>query len=94
MRAKLTQTGRDIENNIVFLKDMSNHFIGMSITNDAENVVDYYRSIYGNRIRIVYEDTEDELWEIKWSLEHPSQTIVEFKPWYGIEWDILSRTEN
>ena len=91
MRAKLTQTGRDKDNNIVFLKDMSNQYIGMSITNDAENVVDYYRSIYGNRIRIVYEDTEDELWEIKWSLELDRGTAVSFERWNGLAWDILKR---
>ena len=91
MRAKLAQTGRDIENNIIFLKDMSNQFIGMSITNDAENVVDYYRSIYGNRVRVVYEDTEDELWEIKWSLELDRGTVVNFERWNGLAWDILKR---
>ena len=95
MRAKLTLTSRDIENNIVFLKDMSNQFIGMSITNDAENVVNYYRSIYGNRVRVVYEDTENELWEIVWvNKMNFHGTFVSFKPWYGLAWDILSRKEN
>ncbi len=91
MRAKFAQTSRDSENNIVFLKDLSNQFIGMSITNDAENVVDYYRSIYGNRVRIVYEDTENEMWEIVWSLELDPGTVVSFQPWHGMVWDKLTK---
>ena len=92
MKASFLTRGHNSKNNIVFLEDCSNHSGGMSITNDAENVVDYCRSIFGNRVRIVYRDTDSEWWEIVWSIGH-SGTEVSFKPWAGIEWDILSRVE-
>jgi len=92
MKAKVAIANRDIENNIVFLKDMSTHLGGMTITNDAESVVDYCRSLYGNRVRIVYLDTDSEWWEIDWSIEHRG-TFVSFKQWHGLVWDKLSRTE-
>jgi hypothetical protein len=66
----------------------------MTITNDAEAVVDYYRSIYGNRIRIVYLDTDGKWWEIKWSLELAFGTVVSFKPWHGLVWDKLTKVES
>ena len=91
MKAMVTQVDRDEKHNITFIEDISKHTGSMSVTNDAEGVVTWFRAIYGNRIRIVYKDTDNEWWEIKWSLEHPSRTVVEFKPWYGLEWDILSR---
>jgi hypothetical protein len=92
MKAKVAITNRDIDNDIVFLKDMSTHLGGMTITNDAEHVIDYCRSLYGNRVRVVYLDTDGEWWEIDWSIEHRG-TFVRFKPWHGLVWDKLSRTE-
>jgi len=91
MRARCSIVERDEKNNIVFLRDLSPYEGGPTITNDAEAVVDYYRSVYGNRVRIVYQDTDQEWWEIKWSLEHPSRTVVNFKPWHGLVWDRLSK---
>jgi len=91
MKAKVAIANRDIDNDIVYLKDMSNHLGGMSVTNDAEHVVDYCRSLYGNRVRVVYEDTDNELWEIKWSLELDRGTVVSFERWNGLAWDILKR---
>ena len=91
MKAKAAIANRDIDNDIVYLKDMSNQLGGMSVTNDAEHVVDYCRSLYGNRVRIVYADTEDELWEIKWTLELDRGTVVNFERWNGLAWDILKR---
>jgi hypothetical protein len=70
------------------------HGYHMTITNDAEHVVDYCRSLFGNRVRVVYLDTDNEWWEIKWSLEHPSRTVVSFKPWHGMVWDKLSKVES
>jgi hypothetical protein len=92
MRAKVAITDRDIDNDIVYLKDLSPQLGGRSVTNDAEHVVDYCRSLYGNRVRVVYEDTNNELWEIKWSLELVHGTVVEFRPWYGIVWAKLSNS--
>ena len=93
MRAMVTQVDRDIKNNIVFLEDLSTITGSITITNDAENVVTWCREIYGNRVRIVYKDTDNEWWEICWALEHHG-TDVWFKPWHGLAWDKLSRVES
>jgi hypothetical protein len=90
MKAKVAITNRDIDNDIVYLKDMSNQLGGMSVTNDAEHVVDYCRSLYGNRVRVVYLDTDNEWWEIKWSLELDRGTVVNFERWNGLAWALLS----
>ena len=97
VRSRFHQVDRDTKNNIVYIEDdcdANGDPRCMSVTNDAENVVDYWRSIYGNRIRIVYRDTGMEWWEIVWSLQHPSRTVVSFKPWAGLAWDLLTRTES
>ena len=91
MKAAVSLVERDIENNITYLEDRSNMFTTISITNDAENVVDYCRSIYGNKVRVVYKDTEGEWWEIKWSLELDEGTVVNFERWNGLAWDLLQR---
>ena len=67
----------------------------MSVTNDAENVVASFRKIYGPAVRVVYRDTNMEWWEII-PVPGPlgvSIIDVSFKPWYGLEWDILSHKE-
>jgi hypothetical protein len=91
MKAMVTQVDRDVKNNIVFIEDLSNLTGSISITNDAENVVTWFRELYGNRIRIVYKDTDNEWWEIVWTLERHHGTTVDFKPWHGLVWDILKR---
>jgi hypothetical protein len=93
MRASSRFRDRDEKNNIVFVEDMANQTGGMTITNDAEAVVDYYRTIYGNRVRIVYLDTDGEWWEIVWQIRNSGGNYVAFKPWNGLAWDILSRKE-
>lgn len=94
MKATVSLVEYDSKNNIVFLEDISNMTGAMSITNDAENVVIWYRAVYGNSVRIVYKDTEQEWWEIVWTIErHQIRPAVFFKPWHSIEWDILSRKE-
>lgn len=93
MKAMVTLVDRDVKNNITFLEDLSNLTGSVTITNDAEGVVTWCRELYGNRVRIVYKDTVNEWWEIKWTIGLDG-THVTFKPWYGIEWDILSRVEN
>lgn len=93
MKAKFTIVERNVDRNIVFLHDDA-HGHHMTVTNDAESVVDYCRSLYGNRVRVVYRDTDNEWWEIKWTLELDRGTVVAFKQWHGLEWDILSHVEN
>lgn len=90
MKAAVSLVERDIENNITYLEDRSNMLGTMSITNDAENVVTWCREIYGNRVRIVYKDTDNEWWEICWALEHHG-TDVWFKQWHGLVWDKLTK---
>ena len=93
MRARCAIVERDDKNNIVFLEDLSTTTGSVSITNDAEAVVDYYRVIYGNRVRIVYKDTDGEWWEIVPDQKTWMGTGIGFKPWHGLAWDLLSRTE-
>lgn len=91
MRSRFNIVDRNQEHNIVFIEDEFDTQIGLkTITNDAENVVTHFRTLYGNRIRIVYRDTDMEWWEIVWTLEHHG-TVVSFKQWHGMVWDKLSR---
>jgi hypothetical protein len=92
IRSRFHQVERNTEHNIVFIVDDCVLYNGtvMSVTNDAENVVKWFRSIFGNTVRIVYQDTDDEWWEIVWSLDNSGVT---FKQWHGLVWDILSRKE-
>jgi len=92
MKAMVTVIERDVENNIVFLEDKSHLAGSITITNDAEHVVDYCRALYGNRVRVVYKDTDQEWWEIVWSIDLRG-TDVSFKRWHGLFWDKLSRVE-
>jgi hypothetical protein len=92
MKAKFTIVERNTEDNIIFLHDDS-YGPHMTITNDAESVVDYCRSLYGNRVRVVYLDTDNEWWELDWIIGH-SGTEVSFKQWHGMVWDKLSRVES
>lgn len=91
MKARVAQVDRDAKNNIVFLEDLSNTHVGMSITNDAEAVVDNARSIYGNSVRVVYKDSDGEWWELDWYMHDPGRTDVRFKRWYGLVWDKLTK---
>ena len=92
VRSRFNIVDRDKENNIVYIEDDFDIHGGMpTVTNDAENVVTYFRSLYGNRIRIVYRDTDMQWWEIVWFLVDPSRTDVSFKRWHGLVWDKLSK---
>ena len=93
MKAMVTVIERDAKNNIVFLEDKSHLAGSMTITNDAEGVVDYCRSLYGNRVRVVYKDTDQEWWEICWIM-YVDGTDISFKRWHGLFWDKLSRVES
>lgn len=91
MKAKFHHVNTDFKNRIVYLHDDSNKDGGMSITNDAENVVIWCREMYGNNIRIVYTDTDNELWEIVWKDTMSILDEVRFERWHGLAWDILKR---
>jgi hypothetical protein len=64
------------EDDKVFLIDPDNG--SMSITNDAENVVEYCLLMYGNK-RIIYLDTNLEWWE----LLHDDKAFVGFRHYDG-----------
>jgi len=84
----------DIENHIIFIEDISDKTGAMSITNDAENVLEHCRALTGNGWRIVYKDTDGEWWEIVkiyGSTANWFGQTVSFKPWHGLAWDILQR---
>jgi len=96
MRSTFHLVDRDTKNNIVYIEDdcdSNGDPRYMSVTNDAENVVTHFRSLYGNRVRIVYRDTDMEWWEICWTM-YVDGTDVSFKRWHGLVWDKLSRVES
>lgn len=75
----------------VFLKDLDNG--GKTITNDAENVLNAMKVAYPNR-KVVYQDTDGVWWAIRQVYQvrcaDDSWHDVEFTPWHGEAWDILS----
>lgn len=95
MRSRFHQVDRDTKNNIVYIEDDFDLYGGMrTVTNDAEAVVTHYRSIYGNRVRIVYRDTDMEWWEIIHEPKYFDGFKVSFRQWHGLAWDKLSRVES
>ena len=94
VHSRFHQVDRDTKNNIVYIEDDFDLYGGIkTVTNDAENVVSWFRSIYGNRVRIVYRDTDMQWWEIVWTLEKHG-TEISFRQWHGLAWDKLSRVES
>jgi len=96
VRSSWTVIEADGDNKIVFIEDDC-HLTGlMSITNDAENVLKYFKTMYWRDWRVVYKDTNQEWWEIAEDVDGmwDSDFCIEFRPWHGLEWDILSRKEN
>lgn len=86
----------DINHNhkIAFIEDASNRTGSMSITNDAENVLQSFQDEYGNDWRVVYKDTDGEWSEIvpkRAKKGWPFIESVTFEPWHGLDWDILKR---
>lgn len=74
---------------IVFIWDLD--LGGMSVTNDAERVYEWcqYHHGHGVGIRVVYRDSQGEWGE----MTRDPGGWIEFKPWYGLVLDILSRKE-
>lgn len=81
---------RDIQHKIVFIEDMSNKTGSMSITNDAEDVLQYWHESLGKDWRVVYKDTDGEWWEIVKQISRMGENI-RFDRWHGLDWDILKR---
>jgi hypothetical protein len=93
MRSKFDIVDRNVEHNIVFIEDDcdANGDAIMTVTNDAENVLEYFQRLYGKNVRIVYRDTEMEWWEIVTNHKTWMGSIISFKPWHGLAWDILKK---
>lgn len=87
----------DPKNMIFFIEDIC-HLTGeMSITNDAENVCNYFRVKHGKEWRVVYKDTDGEWWEIVKNYGSTRSWMgqgIEFRPWHGVVWDRLQRIES
>ena len=74
---------------IVFIRDLDGP---VSVTNDAEEVLTYIQKNWPGR-RVVYQGTDGEWFEIV-AKDHAWDGLeVSFKPWHGLEWDLLSRKE-
>ena len=93
MKSNWLTTDQDDVHKIIYIEDVSSLTGGMTITNDAERVIQYHRSIFGHDWRVVYKDTDGEWWEIIADDAMGIAFNVEFKPWNGLAWDILSRKE-
>lgn len=79
----------DRDNRIFFIEDIANHTGGMTITNDAENVLKHFHDACGPSWRVVYKDTENEWWEIT-AQDHPWDGLdIVFEKWHGLTWDKL-----
>lgn len=82
----------DNKNRISFIEDISHLTGGMTITNDAENVWQYFQNALGTNWRVVYKDTDNEWWEIVPVHAHRKNGgYVRFDKWHGLAWDILKR---
>jgi hypothetical protein len=62
----------------VFIRDMCNEMGGMSVTNDAEQVVSQLLVAHGNK-KIIYQDTEGQ-WD---ELQHDGTQFTDFGPFRG-----------
>ena len=75
------------EGDIVFIRDLD--LGGRSVTNDADLVFEDCQNVFGS-CRVVYQDSEGEWAEIVKQINWLGETIG-FRPWHGLDWDILSR---
>ena len=94
IRSHWITADRDFQHKIIFIEDMCNLTGGMSITNDAEDVLKYWHESLGSDWRVVYKDTDGEWWEIVGGTGGTTSwmgTSISFRPWHGLEWDILKR---
>ena len=90
VRSNWSVVDADAKNRIIFVEDIC-HLTGeMSITNDAENVCNFFRQTHGKDWRVVYKDTNQEWWEIV-PVESKTGVYVRFDPWHGVVWDILKK---
>ena len=80
---------------IIFIKDLNKG--RMSVTNDAEAIFVYLQNSYGGGskaramgVRVVYQDSENEWWEMTQSWQ-TYYDCMKFEKWHGLVWDTLKR---
>lgn len=80
----------NITDDIIFIRDAN---LGrMSVTNDAEEVYRWINKVVYPGRRVVYQDSDGEWSEImSVAGGRPTEWRIVYKPWHGLEWDILSR---
>lgn len=80
--------------NILMIQDLDRPGC-LSITNDAEYVLQYYNST-GNRYRVIYRSSIPDDWTeiVRVFGDQPGDWRVAFKPWHGEVWDTLSKKVN
>lgn len=84
----LPWSGASTSQGIVFIRDLNG---ARSVTNDAENVLAYINQNWPGR-RLVYQDSQGEWAEIVWDPQ--VEGLARFRPWHGLVWDRISRTES
>jgi len=91
MESRWSVHGTDNQNKIVYIEDQADSYPATkTITNNAENVLDHFRTTFGNAWRVVYKDTDGEWWEIVRVAGYiPAEWRVVFKRWHGLAWDVL-----
>ena len=77
----------EVTDDIVFIRDTNRG--RMSVTNDAEEVYRWINKVTYPGRRVVYQDSEGEWTEIVGT--GPYGLVITFKPWHGLDWDILNR---
>lgn len=79
----------EITDDIVFIRDLN---LGRtSVTNDAEEVYRWINRVTYPGRRVVYQDSDGDWAEIVGTGAY--NLLINFRPWYGVEWDILNRKE-
>jgi hypothetical protein len=81
----------DADRKIMFIQDTCNVTGLMSITNDAEAVLESFRQTIGPEWRVVYQDTDSEWWEMV-RVTTRTMWYIDFRPWHGVVWDELTST--
>ena len=79
---------------IIFIRDLNKG--GMSVTNDAEAIFVYLQNSFAGLVmgvRVVYQDSENEWWEMtqSWQTYYDCIDCMKFEKWHGLVWDTLKR---
>lgn len=92
MRSHWTVWNRDLDRKIIFLVDDFEKNRGQTITNDAENVLKFWKQHLGNDYRVVYKDTDEDWWEIREAAgDYAGEWRIVFEHWDGLVWDVLKK---